>query len=55
MRFKKGPQQPEGRKTRVWHRHGSDTPTSARAILHHTDQFYVLFCTGLYVTPTRGE
>ena len=24
-------------------------PTSARAILHHTDEFYVLFCTRLYV------
>ena len=24
-------------------------PTSARAILHHTDQFYVLFCTRLYL------
>ena len=23
--------------TRVWHHHGSDTQTSARAILHHTD------------------
>ena len=22
----------------MWHHHGSDTPTSARAILHHTDQ-----------------
>ena len=22
----------------AWHHHGSDTPTSARAILHHTDQ-----------------
>ena len=29
---------------------GSDTPTSAKAILHHTDQFYVLFCTRLYIT-----
>ena len=24
------------------HHHGSDTPTSARAILHYTDQFFVL-------------
>ena len=23
--------------TREWHCHGSDTPTSPRAILHHTD------------------
>ena len=22
----------------MWHHHGSDTPTSARAILHHTEQ-----------------
>ena len=22
----------------MWHHHGSDTLTSARAILHHTDQ-----------------
>ena len=22
----------------AWHHNGSDTPTSARAILHHTDQ-----------------
>ena len=22
---------------RAWHHHGSDTPTSPRAILHHTD------------------
>ena len=22
----------------AWHHHGSDRPTSARAILHHTDQ-----------------
>ena len=29
--------------TRVLHHHGSDTPTSPRAILHHTDQFYVPF------------
>ena len=38
MRFKKNPQLPGARRTRAWHHHGSDTPTSARAILHHTDQ-----------------
>ena len=38
MRFKKRPQLPGGGRTRVWHHHGSDTPTSARAILYHTDQ-----------------
>ena len=27
-------------------------PTSARAIFHHTDQFYVLFCTRLYLVLT---
>ena len=27
----------------------SDTPTSPRAILLHTDQFSILFCTRLYV------
>ena len=26
------------RRTRAGHHHGSDTPTSARAVLHHTDQ-----------------
>ena len=25
------------RRTTAWHHHGSDTPTSARAVLHHTD------------------
>ena len=25
---------------RAWHHHGSDTPTSPRAILLHTDQFF---------------
>ena len=38
MRFKKSLQEPGARRTTVWHHHGSDTPTSARAILHHTDQ-----------------
>ena len=33
----------------MWHYHESDTPTSSRANLHHTDQFYVLFCAQLYM------
>ena len=32
MRFKKSPQSPGAGRTRVWHHHGSDTPTSPRAI-----------------------
>ena len=27
------------KRTRAWHHHGSDTPTSARAIFNHTDQY----------------
>ena len=38
MRFKKSLQYPRARRTRAWHHHGSDMPTSARCILHHTDQ-----------------
>ena len=38
--------------TRVWHHHGSDKPTSAGAILLHTDQFSILFCTRLYDIKT---
>ena len=38
MRFKKTLQYPGARRTGARHHHGSDTPTSARAILHHTDQ-----------------
>ena len=33
IRFKKRPQLPGAVRTRVWHYHGSDTPTSPRAIL----------------------
>ena len=32
MRFKKTPQYPGGGRTGAWHYHGSDTPTSPRAI-----------------------
>ena len=38
MRFKRTLQSPGARRTGARHHHGSDTPTSARAILHHTDQ-----------------
>ena len=38
MRFKKKLQYPGARRTRAGHHHGSVTPNSARAILHHTDQ-----------------
>ena len=40
-------QQCGARRTMAWHHHGSHTPTSARAVLHHTEQIYVLFCTRL--------
>ena len=36
MRFIKCLQLPWARRTRMWHHHGSDTPTSPRAILLHT-------------------
>ena len=32
MRFKKSPQLPGAGRTSMWHYHGSDTPTSPRAI-----------------------
>ena len=38
MRFQKRLQYPRARRTRAGHHHVSDMPTSARAILHHTDQ-----------------
>ena len=31
------------RRTRGWHHHGSEMPTSPRAILLHTDQFFYTF------------
>ena len=33
MGLKESPQKPGGGRTRVWHHHGSDTPTSPVAIL----------------------
>ena len=48
MRSKKCLQNSGARRTRVFHHHGSDTPTYPNAISLHTDQFYVLFCTRLY-------
>ena len=46
MRFKNSPQLPGAGRTRAWHHHGSDTPTSPRAI-------YVLKSAngGLFYTP----
>ena len=40
LNLKKG-WKPGARRTRAWHHHGSVTPTSARAILHHTDHTYL--------------
>ena len=37
IRFIESLQWPGARRARVWHHHGSDTPTSPKAILHHTD------------------
>ena len=48
MRFRKRLQQPGARGTRPGHHHGSDTPASARAILHHTDQKGPNILTGVY-------
>ena len=47
MRFKNSPQLPGAGKARAWHHHGSDTPTSPRAVLHHTD---ANLCTILHTT-----
>ena len=38
MRFKKRLQYPGAGRKRVGYHHGCDKPTSARAVLHHTDQ-----------------
>ena len=38
MRFQKPLQEPGARRAGARHHHGSDMPTSARAILHHTYQ-----------------
>ena len=40
MRFKKSPQLPGAGRTRVWHHHGSHTPTSPGAILLSTQTFW---------------
>ena len=50
MRLKKMLQQPEARETRAGHHHGGDTPTYARAILHHTDQKGPNILTGSVLT-----
>ena len=36
MRFKNSPQLPGAGRTRAWHHHGSDTPTSPGAFLLHS-------------------
>ena len=36
MRFKEGLQEPGAGRKRVWHYHGSDTPTYPKAILLHS-------------------
>ena len=43
MWFKKNLQYPGARRTRAWHQHGSDKPTSPRAILLHKDQIFYSF------------
>ena len=48
MRFEKSPQLPGAGRARMWHYHGSDMPTSPRAILLHTDQLHI--CTFLHTT-----
>ena len=50
MRFKKSPQLPGAGRTKAWHHHGSDTPTSLRAI-------YVLksFLGGVYNLLSSSE
>jgi hypothetical protein len=47
FKLKKRLQQPGARRTRVAHHHGSDTPTSPRAVLYHTD---ANLCTILHTT-----
>ena len=41
---------------RAWHHHGSDTPTSPRAILHHTDAIlYTFLHTTVPLPQTKKE
>ena len=47
MTSKKSLQLPGAGRKRAGHHHGSDTPTSPRAILHHTDP---IGCTFLHTT-----
>jgi len=49
MRFKNSPQLPGAGRTRAWHHHGSDTPTSPRAIYVLKSANGGLFYTPLYV------
>jgi hypothetical protein len=47
FKFEKRLQYSGARRTRAAHHHGSDTPTSPRAVLHHTD---ANLCTILHTT-----
>ena len=49
MRFKNSPQLPGAGRTRAWHHHGSDTPTSPRLIYVLKSANGGLFYTPLYV------
>ena len=53
MRFKKSPQLPGAGRARAWHHHGSDTPTSPRAIYVMKSANGGLFYTPLYILQNR--
>ena len=42
-RFKKSPQLPGAERTRAWHHHGSEAPTSSRIILLHSSLLGCVF------------
>ena len=50
MRFENSPQLAGGGRTRAWHHHGSNTPTSPRAIYVLKSANGGLFYTPLYYT-----
>ena len=49
MRFKKCPQLPGAGRTRAWHHHGSDIPTSPRTIYVLNQQKAQTFLGGVYL------
>ena len=49
MRFKNSPQLPGAGRKRAWHHHGSDTPTSPRAIYPLKSAKRPNFFGGVYV------